>query len=216
MTRTGLYAIGATSVAGLGLLAGVWFATMGGAGGDDPYAQCREGQVAGGSIGGPFTLVDENGATVTDAEVITAPTIIYFGYTFCPDICPMDSQRNAFALEVLEERGIMANALFISIDPARDTVDVVRDFTDNFHPRMLGLTGSEEQVAAASRAYRTFYQKEEGGDPEFYLVNHSTFSYLAMPGTGFVDFFTRETTPEQMADRVACFAEVAGSLPATN
>lgn len=210
MTRTGTFAIVAGVVLGVAVLGTVAAVTLGGRS-DDPFAQCREGQVAGGDIGGPFTLVDENGNTVTDQDVITAPTIIYFGYTFCPDICPMDNQRNAFALEVLEDRGIMANALFISIDPDRDSVDAVREFTDNFHPRLLGLTGSPEQVAAASRAYRTFYQKEEGGDPDYYLVNHSTFSYLAMPGVGFVDFFTRETTPEEMADRVACFVEAAAT-----
>lgn len=205
MANTGTWAVIAGVIAGVTILGTVAAVTL--MPGADALAACRGGQVAGGDIGGPFTLVDETGATVTDADVITAPTIVYFGYTFCPDICPMDTQRNAFALEVLEDRGILANGLFITIDPARDTVDVVRDFTANFHDRMLGLTGTPEQVAAASRAYRTFYQKEEGGDPDYYLVNHSTFSYLVMPGTGFADFFTRETTPEEMADRVACFVE---------
>lgn len=207
MQTTAVYAIAAAAVVAAGL-AGTLAVTLLGPGGGG-FAECRGGAVAGGDIGGPFTLVDETGQTVTDADVITAPTIIYFGYTFCPDICPMDSQRNAFALEVLEDRGIIANALFISVDPDRDTPEVVAGFTDSFHDRMLGLTGSAEQVAAASRAYRTFYQKEADGDPEYYLVNHSTYSYLALPGHGFVDFFTRETTPEEMADRVACFVDAA-------
>ncbi|MCC7320106.1 MAG: SCO family protein [Rubellimicrobium sp.] len=206
MVRSGTWAVAGGVVLGLGVIATVAMVTLGR--GPGPSA-CRQGATAG-DIGGPFTLIDEDGRTVTDADVITAPTIVYFGYTFCPDVCPTDSARNAFALEDLEARGIIANALFISIDPARDTPEVVKAFTAGFHERMLGLTGSEEQVAAAARAYRAFYQKDDSGDPDYYLMNHSTYSYLTMPGTGFADFFTRETTPEEMADRVACFTEEAG------
>ena len=197
--------------AALGLaavLGGTYAATLWQGAGANP---CTGGQVAGGDIGGPFTLVDETGRTVTDAEVFAAPTILYFGYTFCPDICPTDTARNGFALEVLEERGIIANAAFITIDPARDTPDVVAAFTDNFHPRMLGLTGTQEQVDAAVRAWRVLAQKQADGDPDYYLMNHSTFSYLGMPGTGFAEFFGRETTPEEMADTVQCFVEQAAT-----
>lgn len=176
-------------------------------GGDQGFAQCTGGQIAGGDIGGPFTLVDENGTTVTETDVITAPTLVYFGYTFCPDICPMDVQRNGFALEELDDRGRDVNALFVTIDPARDTVDVVRDYTANFHDRMVGLTGSDEQVAAAVRAYRAYASKDTSGDPEFYLMNHSTFTYLVTPQSGFVDFFTRDLTPEDVANRVECFID---------
>lgn len=171
---------------------------------DDAFAQCRGGQVGGGDIGGPFTLVDETGATVTDAQVLAAPSLVYFGYTFCPDVCPLDSARNAEAVDILEEQGFEVTPIFISVDPERDTPEVLADFTENLHPRMIGLTGSPEQVKVASQAYKTFYRKQEG-DPEFYLMDHSTFTYLTLPGIGFVDFFRREDTPDQMADRVACF-----------
>lgn len=174
----------------------------------DAFAQCRSGQVGGGSIGGPFTLVDGTGKTVTDTEVLTKPSLVYFGYTFCPDVCPLDNQRNAEAVDILEERGIEVTPVFISIDPARDTPEVVADFAANLHPRMIGLTGSEEQVKAASQAYKTYYRKQDG-DEEFYLVDHSTFTYLMLPGIGFGDFFKREDTADQMADRVACFVTAA-------
>lgn len=175
----------------------------------DDFAQCRQGAVAG-DIGGPFELIDETGTLVTDADVITEPTILYFGYTYCPDVCPLDTMRNAQAVDILAERGISATPVFISIDPERDTPDVVARFTENFHDKMIGLTGSPEQVAAASRAYRTFYRKvEEEGDDEFYLVDHSTFTYLVLPEYGFVDFVRREDTPEDVADRMACFVEAA-------
>lgn len=170
----------------------------------DPFAQCRGGQVAGGSIGGPFTLVDEAGATVTDKDVIKGPTLIYFGYTFCPDVCPLDAARNAEAVDILEEMGVEVTPVFISVDPKRDTPEVMAEFTDYMHPRMLGLTGSEEQVKAASQAYRTYYKVQDPTE-EYYLVDHSTFTYFVLPEVGFVDFFKRESTPDEMAQRVACF-----------
>jgi protein SCO1/2 len=174
---------------------------------DDKFAQCRGSTVGGGAIGGPFTLVSETGETVTDQDVFTKPTILYFGYTFCPDVCPLDTARNAEALDLLLDQGIDAQAAFISIDPERDTPEVVADFTDNLHPKMIGLTGTPEQVKAASQAYKTYYAKQQEGDPEYYLVDHSTFTYLVLPEIGFVDFFRRETPPQEIADRTACFVE---------
>lgn len=170
----------------------------------DPYAQCRGGQVAGGDIGGPFTLVDQTGKTVTEAEVITKPSLVYFGYTFCPDVCPLDNQRNAEAVDILEEQGIEVTPVFISVDPKRDTPEVMADFAEAMHPRMIALTGSEEQVKAASQAYKTYYRVQDP-EAEYYLVDHSTFTYLMMPGKGFMDFFKREATADEMAERVSCF-----------
>jgi len=180
------------------------------AGPEDQFAQCRDGVVAGGSaaIGGPFTLVSETGTTVTEADVITKPTLVYFGYTFCPDVCPFDTVRNADAVDLLIERGQDAQQVFISVDPERDTPERVAEFTDYIHPDMVGLTGSEEQVRAASQAYKTYYRKQDGDD-EFYLVDHSTFTYLVLPDEGFVEFYRRDITPEDMAESVACFAEAA-------
>jgi protein SCO1 len=171
---------------------------------DDAFAQCRQGQVAGGDIGGPFTLVNTAGQTVTDAEVLAKPALVYFGYTFCPDICPLDMARNVEAVDLLAARGIEVTPVFISIDPDRDTPEALADYAANMHPQLVALTGSAEQVKAASQAYRTFYRKQESED-EFYLVDHSTFTYLMLPGTGFVDFFRREITSAEMADSVACF-----------
>ena len=99
----------------------------------------------------------------------------------------------------------MVQPVFISVDAERDTPETLREFTDVMHPRMLGLTGSAEQVKAASQAYRTYYKKQEDGDPEYFLIDHSTFSYLVLPEYGFVEYFKRDVTPEQMADRVGCF-----------
>jgi len=180
---------------------------------EDAFASCTGGSV-GGDIGGPFTLVNSDGETVTDADVLTQPALVYFGYTFCPDVCPFDMARNAAATDILEERGMSVTPIFISIDPQRDTPEVVGDFAFYMGENVMGLTGTPEQVKAASEAYRTYYKAHPAED-DFYLVDHSTFTYLMLPETGFADFFRREVSPEEMADRVACFVEASGSQAGT-
>lgn len=197
-----LYA-GVAAAAVVGMVGGL-FAYGQFAASDDRFADCRAGAV-GGDIGGPFTLVDQNGATVTEKDVLTKPSLVYFGYTFCPDICPLDMARNAEAVDILEERGLDVQPVFITIDPERDTPDVLADFAANLHPKMVGLTGTPDQVKAASQAYKTYYRKQASEDPEFYLMDHSTFTYLVLPDAGFVDFFKRDETADQMAERTACF-----------
>jgi protein SCO1 len=179
---------------------------------DDVFADCRQSQVAGGDIGGPFTLVNTSGATVTDAEVLTKPSLVYFGYTFCPDVCPFDMSRNVEAVDRLAGLGIDVTPVFITIDPERDTPEALADYAANMDPKLVALTGSADQIRAASQAYKTFYKKRDTGD-EYYLMDHSTFTYLMLPGEGFVDFFRREITSEQMAESVACF--VGASKAAT-
>ncbi len=173
---------------------------------DDMFAECSGGAVAGGEIGGPFELLDKTGQTVTDKDVITEPSLVYFGYTFCPDVCPLDTTRNAEAVDILEERGQIVTPIFISIDPKRDTPEAVGEFAGVLHDRMIGLTGSPDQVAAASKAYKTYF-KEQPGDEDYYLVDHSTFTYLTLPEHGTVGFFRRDMTPEQLADAVGCFID---------
>ncbi|MGR3377552.1 SCO family protein [Salipiger abyssi] len=190
------------------LIGGIWFYTRPGDQASDPFAPCRTAVIAGGSdqIGGPFELVNSAGETVTDQDVITEPTLLYFGYTFCPDVCPLDTVRNADAVDILDAQGKSVTPVFISIDPERDTPEAVGDFAHNIHERMIGLTGSPEQVKAASQAYRTYYKKQPSDD-EFYLVDHSTFTYLVLPEYGFVEYFRRELPPEDLAERAACFID---------
>ena len=201
-----LYAILATVILAVGL--GTVRLLVQGSGSGDKFAQCRSSQIAGGAaaIGGPFELVNAHGATVTDKDVITEPTLVYFGYTFCPDVCPFDMSRNAEAIDILAERGQSVTPLFISIDPDRDTPEVVGDYAFNLHERMIALTGSPEQVKAASKAYKTYYKAQDKSD-EYYLVDHSTFTYLVTPEDGFLEFFKRDDTAEQIADKVGCFLD---------
>ncbi|TDL74844.1 SCO family protein [Palleronia sediminis] len=195
-----LIATGAAGLVALGVGV-IAFTSFSGGGAEN----CATASV-GADIGGPFELVNAAGETVTDADVITAPSLVYFGYTYCPDVCPMDAARNAQALDILAERGVEAQGVFISVDPERDTPEVVGDYAAAFGDDIVGLTGSEDQIRAASRAYRTFYSLPEDRSDPYYTVDHSTFTYLVMPETGFATYFNRDTTPEEMADTVACFA----------
>lgn len=201
MTRA--YAI--LAAAGIAALLGgtvgfIWFSGPG----DSKYAQCTSGQVAGGAIGGPFTLVDQTGATVTDKDVLKKPSLVYFGYTFCPDVCPLDAQRNADAVDILAQKGFDVTPVFITIDPARDTPQALADFTSAISPKMIGLSGTVDQIKAVSAAYKTYY-KQQPADDGNYLMDHSIYTYLMLPGEGFVEFFDRDVAADQMAEKVGCF-----------
>ncbi len=173
----------------------------------DQFAKCRSSSITGvvGSIGGPFTLIDQKGRTVTDADVITEPSLIYFGYTFCPDVCPLDTARNGEVVDILAQIGKSATPIFISIDPKRDTPEVMAEYSEWIHPKMKGLTGSQEQVKAASKAYRTYYKLHPDEGNGYYLVDHSTMTYLVLPEHGFMEFFRRDQSAEKVAEKVACY-----------
>jgi protein SCO1/2 len=168
------------------------------------FEDCIEGSVAGGNIGGPFELMDHRGQMVTDAQVLDQPALVYFGYTFCPDVCPMDVARNVVVVEILADAGLTVKPVFITIDPARDTVDYLADFVANNHPEMVGLTGTAEQIAKAARAYKVYYRKQPSEDEDYYLMDHSSFSYFMVPDVGFVDFLRSDLLPEVVVDRLAC------------
>ena len=199
----------------LGALASVLVLTTGalwlqrGSAGD--FAQCSSTVVSGGmdSFGTSFTLTDETGARVTDAQVFDRPSILYFGYTFCPDVCPLDAARNAEAIDLLKGRGIDAKPVFITVDPARDTPEVLADFTDALHPDMVGLTGTAEEIAAANKGWRNYYKAQDSEDSEYYLVDHMTSSFLVLPDQGTVEVFHRDLPAQDMADKAACFIEAA-------
>lgn len=183
--------------------AALYLLTMG-----QDFAQCEGGQVAGGGnlIGGPFELTRHDGVRVTEKEVIDGLTLMYFGYTYCPDICPFDVARNADAVDILKARGHDVTPVMVTVDPERDTPEVLADFISYMHPDMIGLTGSPEDVEAIKTAYRV-YGAKAGEETDDYLVDHSTLSYLMAPDYGMLAFFRRDMPAEQMADRISCFAE---------
>ncbi|MEM9009866.1 MAG: SCO family protein [Pseudomonadota bacterium] len=199
----------ATAVVAVGLGAAGWYA-FGSGQGSDRYAACRASSMAGGAaeIGGPFSMIDDTGARVSEADVITGPTLFYFGYTFCPDVCPLDVSRNAEAIDLLAEQGKTVTPVFVSIDPGRDTPQMLSEFTDFMHPRMVGLTGTQDEVDRIVDAYRVYAERARGtGDDDYYLMNHSTLSYLMAPGEGMLEFYRQDVSAEQMAESIGCFVE---------
>lgn len=173
------------------------------------FQESEQGRV---DIGGPFELVDHTGRTVTEADFAGGYTLTYFGFTYCPDFCPAGLQTASAALDLLEddapEVASQVTPVFVSVDPERDTVSAMADYVTHFHPRMVGLTGSPEQVAEAAKNYRVYYQKVESETATYYLVDHSTFLYLIGPDGYYVTHFSHGTPPEEIAQRVK--AEVAG------
>jgi len=159
--------------------------------------------VAGAEIGGPFTLTDQTGRRVTSAELIDGPTLIYFGYTFCPDVCPLDVAVMASAVDLLAEQGFAVKPVFISVDPARDTLEQLAYYAEAVHPGLVALTGTEDEIAAAAKAYKVYYERVNvEGSAADYLMNHTTFTYFMMPD-GIRALFRNGYPPEEMAGEVA-------------
>jgi len=139
----------------------------------------------GASMGGPFTLTDQQGRRVSDRDFAGRYRIVYFGFTFCPDVCPVDMQAIGAGLRRFEAsdpgRAARVVPIFITVDPARDTPQVLRQFVGHFHPRAVGLTGSEAEIAQVARAFRIFYERGEPGAGGEYAVDHSRIAVLYGP-----------------------------------
>ncbi|MEM7058646.1 MAG: SCO family protein [Pseudomonadota bacterium] len=159
--------------------------------------------VEGSDIGGPFELTAHTGERITSAEVIDRPALVYFGYTFCPDICPIDTQVMADTVDLLAEKNIDVKPVFVTVDPARDTPEELSYYAEAMHPKMIALTGSEADIRAAADAYRVFYQKSQTpGSEADYLMQHTGFTYLMGPGDELLAMFRRDFPAEQIAGDV--------------
>lgn len=152
-------------------------------------------------IGGPFTLVNQDRKTVTEKDFLGRYMLVFFGYTYCPDICPTELQVMTAALDQMGAEAKKIQPVFISIDPGRDTPDVVKSYVENFGAGLVGLTGTEEQVEQAARAYRVYYAKA-GRDGADYKMDHSTIIYLMGPDGRFVKHFTYTTDAGQLAQEL--------------
>ncbi len=189
-----LYQVVLIAVTGLVIAAVAAFVLYGGTGGKG---------VA--SIGGPFTLTDHHGKQRTDADFRGKYMLIYFGYTYCPDVCPTALQTMTQAMDMLPpETQKKITPVFITIDPARDTVKQLSAYVDNFHPRMVGLTGTAEQVAKTARAYRVYFGRAKNGEEDTtdYLMDHSSIVFLIDPNGVYVTHFTHATPPGKMAEKL--------------
>lgn len=164
-------------------------------------------------IGGPFTLTDHQGERRSEADFQGRYMLIFFGYTYCPDICPTTLTTVTQGLDILAEsdgdKAAAVTPVFISIDPSRDTPEALADYVSHFHPAMVGLTGSEEDVAGAAKAYRIFYQKVVQEDASDYLMDHSSIIYLMAPDGGYLTHFTHASTPKEIAEGLAKMVDPA-------
>ena len=181
-------------------LLGVWIAVLLGAAGWIAW-DAWQGKQPG--IGGPFALTDQNGKAVTADSLKGKPTLIYFGYTFCPDVCPTSLLLMETAIDKLgRDAAKKVNLVFITVDPERDTQEVIKGYVPNFGPTFIGLTGTPAQVEQVTRAYRVYSQKVPGKDGAPYLMDHSSIVYLLDRNGRFVTHFTHEAKAETIATAV--------------
>jgi protein SCO1 len=169
-----------------------------------PAATVREGRSFGEAlIGGPFTLSDQDGERRSDAEFRGRLMLVDFGFTNCPDICPLGLALMTDAIERLGAQGADVQPIFITVDPARDTPAVIKDYVAHFSDRMVGLTGTPEEIAAVAKAYRVYYKVH--GNPATnpnYAVDHSGFIYLMGRDGKFLTHFMHDTPPDRVADTI--------------
>ena len=154
-------------------------------------------------IGGPFALTDQAGQARTDRDFRGKYLLVYFGFTYCPDVCPTDLQAIGLAMDQLGTLAAAVQPLFVTLDPARDTVEQLAQYVPLFHPKLIGLTGSEAAIAAAANAYRVYYKRvpfeKNAAD---YTVDHSAFVYLVDPDGKYLGFFPPGTPAERMVEMI--------------
>ena len=154
-------------------------------------------------IGGPFSLIDQDGRARSDDEFRGRLMLVFFGYTFCPDVCPLTLQQMADAVESLGRDARAVQPIFITVDPQRDTPDVIKDYVGHFSDSIVGLTGSAEAIAQAARAYRVLYRTsaDPAKDPN-YLVEHSALIFLMGRDGRYLTHFNHDTPPGPMAEAI--------------
>jgi cytochrome oxidase Cu insertion factor (SCO1/SenC/PrrC family) len=188
----------AVVVIGVAAIAGLWYVAPSG---DSGKATIRSSGAA--AIGGPFHLTDDTGQAVTDKTYAGKYMLVYFGYTFCSDICPTELQAMSRAVALLGHEARSVRPLFITVDPQRDTVQEMADYVAHFAPAPTGLTGTPDEIAAVAKAYRVYYRKEANGpDADNYVMDHTSLIYLMGPDGAYIDNFPPGTKPAEMAERI--------------
>ncbi|HWW65550.1 MAG TPA: SCO family protein [Sphingomonadaceae bacterium] len=168
----------------------------------------KEGPLAGAAIGGPFSLIDQNGKPVRDTDFAGQYRLIYFGYTFCPDACPTDLQALMQGFRQFEKtdpaKAAKLQPIFITVDPARDTPAALKSFVSAFHPRLIGLTGSEAEIKKVATEYGVYYSKQApaGDDKNAYLVDHSRTATLYGPDGKPIALIPQDGTPDEIASEL--------------
>ena len=151
------------------------------------------------AIGGPFELTDGDGKTWSDKDFRGKLMLIYFGYAYCPDVCPTSLAAAGVALEQLGRDAAKVAPIFITVDPERDNGQALKEYAAAFYPSMIGLGGAPEAIASAARAYRVYFTRTTPTDGSAYLVDHSSILYLMGKDGVFLTHFTHNSTPEEIA-----------------
>jgi len=159
-------------------------------------------RVAGSSVGGAFSLTDHNGNAVTEKSWPGKKKLVFFGFTYCPDICPAGLEKITTVLEELGDSAAAIQPLFVSTDPKRDTPARMKEYLVDYHASLLGLTGTAEQIEQAKSAYKVYAAKAEGGDAENYLINHSAYIYLMAEDDTLLEIFGGDATPATMLPKI--------------
>jgi cytochrome oxidase Cu insertion factor (SCO1/SenC/PrrC family) len=154
-------------------------------------------------VGGPFTMTDQDGRRVSEKDFLGKFMLVFFGYTYCPDVCPTELHVMSAAVAQLGKAADTIRLVFVTVDPERDTPEVVKSYVENFAGDMIGLTGSPEDVAAIAKAYRVYYQKTPIAGSTDYMMDHSSIVYLMGPDGKFVKHFTYSTDAKALADGIA-------------
>jgi protein SCO1/2 len=161
------------------------------------------GSTGGPSVGGPFTLENSSGKTVTDRDFRGKYMLVYFGYTYCPDVCPTTLNAVAAALDKLGPKAKDLSPIFITVDPQRDTPDVMKQYTGAFSPELIGLTGTPDEIARVAKEYRVYYAKHvTGTGPGDYSMDHSSVIYLMGPDGRFIAPIRADGSGDEMAAEV--------------
>lgn len=150
-------------------------------------------------VGGPFSLTDQNGKRVTEKDFLGKYMLVFFGYTYCPDICPTELQVMTAALNSMGPGAEKITPVFVTIDPERDTAAVLKSYVENFGPRLVGLTGTPAEIAAIAMAYRVYYAKAGTAGSVDYLMDHSSIIYLMAPDGRFLKHFTYTADAPKLA-----------------
>ena len=153
-------------------------------------------------VGGPFALIDHTGTPRSEKDFRGKLMLVYFGFTYCPDLCPADLQSIGLALDQLGAVGDKVQPLFITVDPERDTAEHLKEYVSLFHPRLMGLTGDAAAIRAAADAYKVYYAKVPNERGDDYTVDHTAFIYLMGADGNYLGFFPPGTPPERIAETV--------------
>lgn len=157
-------------------------------------------------LGGPIDLIDQNGTAFSLEKQNTPLSLLYFGYSFCPDICPYDLERNAYVKDILYENQLNINLVFITLDPTRDTTKRLKEFSQYIHDSLIALTGSTDEIEILKKSYGVFGKSNKiDNEDQSYLVDHSTFSYLVNKNGEVLSFFNRRESPQKVSEKIKCF-----------